>query len=506
MEMIMKKLFIVVILVLSSAYAQNYSGVYYDSSSQQYFVNDKPSFSIRSLGGGDFLDKIEYSLNDDSFKTYNGNIKFANEGLHLLRFKAVDPVNNWSPVQSFRIYVDLTKPRSQVSWFGTHYNDGKTNYVSPKSQLVLSASDNLSGISQVLYKNNATAKPVKYSSKRTYPKPGTYSIQYASVDNVGNMEAWSNYSFIVDTDKPQTKAQLKGDVYQTKNKIYTNLGALIELVSDDKSSGVKDIEFKLNNGQSQKYEETFAVEKKVSKLQFRGVDHVGNTEKWQNFTVYLDTDAPKVFVQKSGKHQAVSGKIFAKPGFKLKTSAQDVDSGLKALIVDGVEMNDKGAVKSFDKDGSYAVSFSALDNVGNKANPKSYDVVIDSVPPSSSFASTQPLVERGNVLYSTIPNKIRLTGDDDGVGLKEIQISYDGKKFKKLVGEIDLSTWKQSQRALYYRAVDLLGNIEPVKKKMIAIRDKGPKVGLFVETDELGKVPLSKVKKMKGRIPAGKKK
>ena len=177
----------------AQAQLKKYSGVYYDSASSQYFVNDKPSFSIRSLGNGEFLDKIEYSINDDSFKHYQSQIKFNQEGLHLLRFKAVDPVNNWSPVQSFRIYVDLTQPKSQISWFGEHYSNGTQNFVSPNSQLVISASDNLSGIDSVLWKESPQAQPLIYNSKKSFSRPGPYNVQYSAVDNVGNLATWKTY-------------------------------------------------------------------------------------------------------------------------------------------------------------------------------------------------------------------------------------------------------------------------------------------------------------------------
>ncbi len=488
----------------AQAQLKKYSGVYYDSASSQYFVNDKPSFSIRSLGNGEFLDKIEYSINDDSFKHYQSQIKFNQEGLHLLRFKAVDPVNNWSPVQSFRIYVDLTQPKSQISWFGEHYSNGTQNFVSPNSQLVISASDNLSGIDSVLWKESPQAQPLIYNSKKSFSRPGPYNVQYSAVDNVGNLAPWETYSFIVDADKPATEAKLKGDVYQVEQKIYTNLGSLIELASVDKSSGVKEIEYTINNGQVQKYDQSFAIDKKVSKLKFRAKDNVGNGEDWKEFIVYLDTDSPEIDLKKEGVYQYVSGKIFAQPGFKLMATANDKDSGLKGLIVDGVEKASKKELMSFDKDGQFQVNYSALDNVGNKANPIQVDVVVDSMPPDSSFSTTLPLVERKGVFYSTIPNKVKITGVDDGVGLKHIEYSYDGKAFQKMSGDIDLATWQTPQRTIYYRAVDHLGNTEKTKQIVVSIRDKGPKVGLFFYIYELDNIPLSEVKDDKGRLPAGK--
>ncbi|MBL7663493.1 MAG: hypothetical protein JNM93_00055 [Bacteriovoracaceae bacterium] len=486
-------------LTSSLAQAQSqkleYSGVFYDSASGQYFVNDKPMFSIRSLSGTDFLDRIEYSLNDEDFKLYSSQLQFKQEGLHLLRFKAVDPVNNWSPVQSFRIYVDLTKPRSQVSWFGEYYQNNEMTYVGPNAQLVISGSDNLSGISKTLMKASDDKVQV-YTAKKNFSSPGVYKINYASIDNVGNKEEWVPYQFTVDTSTPKTQAKLSGDVFQVKDKIYTNLGALIQLESEDEGSGVKEIEYRINNSLSSKYEDKFAIDKKLSKLLFRGVDRVGNQEGWKEFTVHLDTEAPDLNVDKQGNFHQVSGKIFATMGLKLTASAADKDSGLKNFLVNAKEvpLSNQGHMMSFNEEGNYEVTFSAIDNVGNKANPKTYSVVIDQTPPTSSFDSSVSMVMRNEVFFTSIPNVINITGRDEGVGLKHIELSYDGRNYTKLNGSIDLATWQEKERTIYYRAVDQLGNIEMPKKMRIAIKDKGPSVGLFVETNELGNLPLSQVK------------
>lgn len=490
------------ILLATSAYGQElpykYSGVYYDSTSEQYFVNNRPMFNIRALGGSKFLDRIEYSIDDVEFAPYTNGIKFNQEGLHTLRFKAVDPVKNWSPVQSFRIFADLTMPTSQLSWFGDSFEKGGTNFISPKAKLVITANDNLSGVSRIVWKGDGEAK--EYTGPKLFEKEGQYQLQYMAIDNVGNIEPWRAYNFTVDSTHPASTIELKGVKHITNNKIFTRFGSHLEIASADQGSGVKGLEVKINASEAQKYEHPIPLDKKVTNVQFRGIDNVGNIEKWHEYTVHVDTDAPEIKVSSIGNHKLLSGKIYATSGFKLGINALDKDSGLKSILVNNEEKAPapKEAI-TFDKEGSFEVSIAALDNVGNKSATQSFSVIIDDTPPNSKINTDLALVEWEGVLFSSIPNKLSILTDDNGVGVEQMEVSYDGKTYSKLTGAIDFSTWKEQQRTIYYRSRDHLGNVEPEKKITIAIRDKGPAIGLFVETEELGDIPLSEVKGKTGR-------
>lgn len=492
-----------VLATFSTAVAQEipfkYSGVHYDPFSEQYFVNDKPMFSIKPISGGNFLDRIEYSIDDVAFAPYVEGIKFSKEGVHTLRFKAVDPVNNWSPIQSFRIFADLTKPTSQFNWFGDSFVMNGKNFISPRSKLVITANDNLSGVSRVIYKKVDGAIS-EYKGPQSFDKEGEYSLSFMAIDNVGNFEPWQTHAFVLDGSAPVTSINLKGDSYKTKDKIYTRFGAVVELTSSDGGSGLKENEVKINGEQVQKYERPITLDKKVSRIKFRGIDNVGNEEKWQDFEVHVDADAPEIKLNKLGKHHLLGGKVYATPGFKLEMNLNDKDSGIKTVSINGV---DKASVQkevmSFDKEGTFDLTVAAYDNVGNKSTPQNLTIVIDNTPPVSKTQTDIAMVEREGILYSAVPNKLSILSDDQGVGVNQVEISYDGRTYHKLAGDIDFTTWKESQRTIWYRSKDHLGNTEPEKKITIAIRDKGPMVGLFVESEELGNIPLSEVKSKKGR-------
>ena len=161
----------------------------------------------------------------------------------------------------------------------------------------------------------------------------------------------------------------------------------------------------------------------------------------------------------------------------------------------------------FDKPGEHSFYLGAEDNVGNTANSVNYTVVIDETPPITKLNASNNFVERDGIHISSLPNKIDFSADDNGVGVSFVEISYDGKKYIKAQGAIDLATWSNGKKTIYYRSVDKLGNLEQQNMMTIYVRNRGPRVDLFVEKDDMPGVSLSeliKIKKLK-RIPATKK-
>src|SRR5690606_31423264 len=119
-----------------------------------------------------YLERIEYSLNEEPFKPYGGKLKLEKEGPYKVRFRAVDPVLNWSPVQSFRLFVDRTPPKMQIEWSGPQYKSGDAFYVSPKSFLRLSSEDSLAGVSHDVFRHKGEV--VRFHGRKSFDQAGVY--------------------------------------------------------------------------------------------------------------------------------------------------------------------------------------------------------------------------------------------------------------------------------------------------------------------------------------------
>ncbi|MEW6056206.1 MAG: hypothetical protein AB1540_06300 [Bdellovibrionota bacterium] len=474
---------------------KNGHGFYYDSKSQQYFTNNKAQFSVRPIGGEKFIERIEVSVDDGNFESYSGKLSFSQEGPHILRFRAADPVLNWSPVQSFRVHVDLTPPSSSYSWEGISYKSGSTLYVSPNAKLSIVSQDNLSGPSRVLWKQDEKHNAKNFSGSAQFSREGEHHVQFAATDNVGNQESWKELSFIVDGKAPETQAVVKGVSYQKGKEVYFSSGSYIVLEAKDGSgSGVQTIEYQLEDGAISTYTQPIMMSGSRMNLRYRGVDLVGNRESWKTMSVQADLNPPRLAVREAGRYVSVSGKIFARPGFTMKAEVQDFESGIREIAISRDGKSFDKAIKAeftFDKEGEYQFAVEARDHVGNLTRSDPYVIVIDSTPPVSDLKTAEALVTRDNVFLSSLPNSFSVHSTDHGVGVDRIEVSYDGKHFTPLTQAIDLATWKDARQTIYYRAVDRLENKEQARSMTLQVLTQGPKVDLFVESENLPNVPLS---------------
>ncbi len=476
------------------------SGFYYDAEREKYFSNEKSKFSIRPSNNANYVERIEVSIDGSEFTSYNGSFAFQSEGVHQVRFRAADPVLNWSPIQTYRVYVDKTPPKSQVVWQGPTFSDGKQLYVNPNTRLTILSQDNLSGVHQVHMIQDGVSKV--FPGQMLFGKEGNYSIQFSAVDNVGNIEIPYHANFVVDAKAPETHSKVIGTSFENSKGIYVSSGSRVELTAVDVLSGVNKIEYRVNDGPATIYSNPILFSENKTQIRYRGIDNVGNEETWKTLVIYQDTKPPRVSIQKVGDSVTIGGRIYAKMGFKLITKISDDESGVKEILVsrDGKTFNHtKDSEFSFDTKGEHQFKLKATDNTDNFEESNPYTIVIDNDPPASTVKTAHPLVQRDNVFLASVPNRLEFQATDDGVGVDHIEVSYDGKRFETLKSPIELSEWKVPRQTIFYRAIDRLGNVEVAKKLEILVKTTGPGMDLFVEADNLPNVPLSSILNRNGR-------
>ena len=481
-------------------------GFFYDSKTNRYFSDGRSTFSIRPVEDQRFLEKIEISLDGGEFELYQGKLKFDKEGLHQIRFRASDPVLNWSPIQEFRVYVDLTPPKSAFFWQGALFQKDTATFVSPTSQLVVAAQDSVSGVAKTLV-GEGQAEPAPFTAPMRFKAEGDHVIKFASVDHVGNQEPWQELRFSVDSKPPVTEATINGFSFKNDKGVFVNSGSEIVLTAKDEESGVKVTEFQVNGGPVTEYRNPISVTDKRVELKYRSVDNVANAEAWKSMILVQDTTPPQIAIEKSGTYLSSGGRIFATPGFAFVVKATDSETGIDSFEVtrDGKTFQKVTDTKfTFDQPGEYQFALKAVDKVGNIAEGNPYTVVIDNQPPKTVVKTQEKLVEKDGVFISSLPNQIDFTATDDAVGVDHTEISFDGKNFVTVTRPIDPSQWKEPRRTVYYRSVDRLGNREAPQKMDLVLRTTGPKVDLFVESENLPEVPLSQLTKSNGgaRLPA----
>ena len=477
-------------------------GFFYDSRTNRYFSDGRSTFSIRPLEDQRFLERIEVSVDGAGFEPYGGKLKFEKEGYHQIRFRAADPVLNWSPIQEFRVFVDLTAPKSHSFWQGPGFQKEAVVFVGPTSLLQIASQDSVSGVAKILIEQEGQNH--EYGGAIKLKSDGEHSLRFASVDRVGNQEAWQELKFNVDSKPPVTEATVNGFSYKSEAGTFVNSGSEIALNAKDEGSGVRSIEFQVNGGPLTEYRAPIAITDKKVELKFRATDQVANREAWKTITVMQDVTPPTIVIERVGNHLVSGGRIFATPGFAFVAKAKDDETGIQEFNVtrDGKKFDKVMETKFvFDTPGEYLFALKAIDRVGNIAEGNPYTVVIDNEAPKTVVRSTDKLVAKDGVFISALPNQLEFSATDNASGVAQIEISYDGKTFVSNNRPIDMAQWSQTKRTIWYRATDRLGNREAPQKMDIVLRTQGPKVDLFVETENLPEVPLSQIQKT-GRLPA----
>jgi hypothetical protein len=131
------------------------------------------------------------------FNLYEGPFNLP-AGLHTVEYRSADNAGNLEDVRLRAVTVDAYPPESGLLLSGTTGQGGW--YVSPITTVIIST-DGLSGVKATHYSIDG-ASVVVYASSLAVVSEGRHTLEFYSVDNVGNTEAPHEVSFGIDQSSP----------------------------------------------------------------------------------------------------------------------------------------------------------------------------------------------------------------------------------------------------------------------------------------------------------------
>ena len=149
--------------------------------SNPIYVTSSTVFTLTAIdNSGQGIDKVTYRIRQGSWKDYlvTGDFKISQEGSATIEFYAVDMVGGREQTQSISVYVDDTPPVTELVYPGER--------VRPSTDLELSATDDGSGVASRFYRID-DGDWILYSIP-FFLDEGSYTLDYYSVDNLGNAE------------------------------------------------------------------------------------------------------------------------------------------------------------------------------------------------------------------------------------------------------------------------------------------------------------------------------
>jgi hypothetical protein len=314
---------------------------------------------------------------------------------YVATVKAVDTLGNESPAVTRSFGYDSTAPVSSASQSPAV---GATGWSTGAVDILFSASDVKSGVASTLYRLGSTSfAPV--TGAVTIAGPGVYTIDYYSVDNVGNIEAIRSLNVRIDSVAPST----------TDNSVTIGAGPFnatktVELNASDELSGVSTTYY-TTDGSTPTVTSSSGTSIALSvdgtyTVKYFSVDLAGNAEvvKKALISITIDKTRPTATVVSSGPSptNAVIRNFsvhFSEPvtglspsGFTL-TGTGSLGAAVSAVTGLGTDYNVSvvsgvdGAVILTLKDGA------ALDPAGNSNTSFAASAfVVDRTAPSASFA------------------------------------------------------------------------------------------------------------------------
>ncbi len=468
----------------------------FDPESRKYFIGGTAKFMLRQNQESSMIDKIEVSVDGADYIEYKDGIALNNEGKHSIKFRAINPVNSYSPVQFVELFLDLTAPLTQTKFEegrffrkdNTGGVDGQEVFAALNSTLSFLAQDNLSGVSKIEYSWESDSAFLPYTKPLLIDKPGKRTLYFRSTDRVGNVEATKKVIFVADGTAPNSDLKiiggpLKPAVIGGVSYMGTRDSVAFGMEAADTESGVREMMVSVDLKPATRFlKPVFFLQEGPHTMSYFSEDNVGNRETPKTISVYSVSTAPRTTATPMGKVVSKGGINFARKDLKLKLTAEDNAVGLDRIeyrMDPSPDYVQYGEPIKFDKVGENTVVFRSVDRAGNNEASRTYKVVIKENGPETKVETSQPLVVRDQVTYSPAPNTVTLRPESTGVATDKTYVSINDSPFTRYTGPITL-TAEQRIWKLSFKSTDELGNEELPKTVNYHMIGSAPMVDLFV--------------------------
>jgi hypothetical protein len=469
----------------ADASSKNLSLVF-DPLTKKYFIGGSAKFTLKQGEDAGLVDRIEVSVDGGDYRSYDDSVKFKDEGKHTLKFRAVNPVNNWSPVQFVEVFVDLTHPTTEAKFPDNKFYKEESGgiFVALNSTVSLVSQDNLSGVASIEYSWDG-----KQFSPYTRPiditKPGKQTLYFHGTDRVGNSEEIKKLDLVADGTAPATNLKLQGQAKPAilNGHTYVSDAMAFALESTDDASKVNQTWVSVDGKEATPYlKPIFFLQEGPHTISYWSVDNVGNKEKEKALAFNTVSTPPKTRAIGLGKLVNTGGINYATRDFQLRLEAQENEVGVDRIEV---KMDQEADFKpylepiQFKNIGQHTVVYRAVDRAGNFEPTKVFTVDVHEQAPDTTIATAQPTVVRNGVTYSPAPNVVTFNVGNSSVGVERTLVSINDGQYVPYQGPITLTNDRKVYK-ISYKSVDKLGNEETPKVLSYHMISTIPVVDLFI--------------------------
>jgi len=439
------------------------------------YISPVSLIRIDSVDTKSGIESIFYSINGCPEEIYSNSIRL-NEETNRIDYYALDRLSNYEPTNTTVIIKDGDAPKSEVVFLsGRHVEKDGFIYCSSGSIIAIRSVDRLSGVKETIADTNGI---VISSNCIEIVGAGDYTLNFYSIDNVGNKEEKHTLTIvspIPDTLPPELTLSYDGITYFTNQILFGSPLLKISINAIDKSaegefpSGVSNITYSLN-GIWQTVLSDRVIFQPVSGwnyIRYFAVDEMNNVSATNDFSIFIDSETPVTWsVNLPGEWT----NSFFEFCFNSMDKPDELNSGISNtyIIYNGTEF--PGISIFIKNEGTNYISYYSIDNIGNREAVNSVQALIDITPPEIVFSG----VTEGTIYGSAYNNSngvVPFVEIKDYIsGLKSVQIEILRNEtiyFSFVTNEINNSFFSYLLRAIkeegFYRiscqAMDFAGNL-----------------------------------------------
>lgn len=349
---------------------------------QATILSTTAAISLSATDNLSGVNRIEYRFDNQDFRIYPDKVIGMNEledGEHALIYHSVDEVTNMEDDHTFKFYLDRLPPVPDLSWDTDFFTGSSAVYVSTRTKFYLNATDNKSGVKNIIYTIDGTGEQTYTKFFQLTEKTGPRIIRFSTTDQMDNTAKPVEKLLIMDVTPPVSTFEFEGISYSSRNIHWITSKTGILLKSNDAQSGVAYIGFTTApKATEQKFDKAFTmINEAPFTLTYGATDNVMNKEKMKTVRIVVDNTPPAISVNfGSGKIGSTSDSKNASVvdiypiGTQVYLAATDASSGLKQI-----SYNFSGQAPApytipliMNQTGEFELTVIAVDYVGNKQN------------------------------------------------------------------------------------------------------------------------------------------
>jgi len=438
------------------------------SKGDTLFIGQSGVVYLNSTDEVSGVDGILFSIDGQVYTAYDKQALLSAEKLYELKYYGFDRVGNDENTKFRKLFPDFTAPKTDKLIAGDRFND----VLSPRASISLSATDAFSGVKGIYYQiDSGEVKSYKTPIMLDFMEEGEHTLNYYATDKVNNTESEQVYKFWLDKTPPIVLDEVEGDKYFVGGKAFSSGRTKLKLSAVDNKSGVREIKYKINNGELVKYEKPFYISSSAGNvtITFYAYDNVSNSthmviQSIRSTTSYVDVLGPELAYEYVGSTFKMRDTMYISPRTKIKLKGMDAESGLKNIDYSINTLAKIDYLQPFvvEKQGYTTIDYYGYDNVNNNTGG-SFEFSVDATAPELNLSFSiksfgNKIIE--NETLPVYPPHVQLwpAAFDAQTGVEQLWVSVNGAEFVPYIAQLKgFVTDKKYIIAL--KATDKLGNI-----------------------------------------------